>query len=143
MSDCAHSQPPVRTSLLVRAAGFSPDISGSWAPSCVSPSVYWRANFEAVGAFSGFSLRALFRHLRNVMQQGASISSNADAFGRRPANDWTGFLEKAECDALLRPVGRNIALHQVSQSELSRLGAMEDGLSNAGGEIRSLIMLLI
>jgi hypothetical protein len=32
---------------------------------------------------------ALFWHLRNMMQQDASISSNADAFGRRPADDWT------------------------------------------------------
>jgi hypothetical protein len=41
---------------------------------------------------------------------------------------------QAERDALLRPVDWNIALHQVSQSELSRLGALEDGLSNARGE---------
>src|ERR1700730_14277421 len=78
------SQPPVRTSLLVRAAGFSSDISGSCPGPCVSPNAYWRANFRAVGAFSVFSLRAPFWHLRNVMQQGASILSNTDAFGRRP-----------------------------------------------------------
>ena len=78
------SQLPVRTSLLVRAVGFSPDISDSCPPSRVSPSVYWRANFEALGAFSAFSLRAPFRHLRNKMQQRASSSPNTDAFGWNP-----------------------------------------------------------
>src|SRR4030095_16244570 len=46
------------------------------------------------------------------------------------------FLEKAERDALFRPVDWNIALHQVGQSELCRLRALEDGLRNSGGEIR-------
>src|ERR1700730_9102512 len=45
-------------------------------------------------------------------------------------------LREAEGATLLGPVDRNITLHQVSQSELSWLGALEDGLRNAGGEIR-------
>jgi hypothetical protein len=76
------SQPPVRTSLLVRAAGYLPDISGSCSPSRVSPRVYWCANFKAVAAFSAFSLWGPFRHLRNKMQQRPSISPTT--FGQNP-----------------------------------------------------------
>src|SRR5260370_11049616 len=70
------------------------------------------------------------------METGGTLVPSAAGLGRPPADDWTWFLEKAERDALIRPVGRNITLHQVSQSELRRLGALEDGLGNAGGEIR-------
>ena len=59
------------------------------------------------------------------MQQRASISSTAGAFGRH----------RRLRDALLRLVGRKIALHQVSQGELSRLNAVEDGPSSDRGEI--------
>ena len=81
MTGCAHSQPPARTSLFVRAAGYLPDISGSCPPSRVSPSGYRPFNFEAVGALSAFSLWAPFRHLRNKMRPRPSMSPNTDAFG--------------------------------------------------------------
>jgi hypothetical protein len=40
-------------------------------------------------------------------------------------------LREAEGAALLAPMDRNIALHQIGQSELSRLGALENGLGNS------------
>ena len=49
----------------------------------------------------------------------------------RPPFNRDDDLGEAEGAALLAPMDRNIALHQVGQSELSRLGALENGLGNS------------
>ena len=134
--DCFHSQPPVRTSLLVRAAGYLPDISASCPQSRVSPSVYWRFNFGTVGALSAFSLWAPFPNLRNKMRAAPKLLTKHRRVWAATADDWTWFLEKAERDALFRPVGWNIALHQVGRGA-EPAGCLEDGLQWRG-EIRQL-----
>src|SRR5260370_5392393 len=97
--DCTHSQLPVRTPLLVRAVGFSSDISGSCPRPCVSPNAHWRANFRVVGAFFGvFSpgpqgvdfRRALlpswqvleFREYRHRALRAEAVASYLDEFGQ-------------------------------------------------------------
>jgi hypothetical protein len=45
------------------------------------------------------------------------------------------WLRKAERAALLDPVDRDLALHQVGQSELSRLRAVENGPRNSVRQI--------